>query len=374
MRFSFAAAAAALAALPTMVSADWNLSKKDNIVLYWGQNAHGGYINDTSSPFQQKRLVEYCKDPAVDAISVAFVDWWSEDGTQLTINLSNSCDGWNYFPGGLGREGPSLLYCPTVSEDIIACQKTYGKKILMSIGGGHGGYNGFLSNQRAIDFAYTLWKTFGKGWYYYRPFGDAVVDGFDFNIESGTNYRYSEVARVLRKLMDEDKSKQWYLTGAPQCAQPDHWITDAVQKVKFDALFVQFYNNPKCETTSWKSGKSQLTDESFNYQKWHNWATTKSANKNIKLFLGAVLSGGVTHTGYVSRTVVTNVVKDIKKYSSFAGVMFWDASESSANIGFVAEIRKQLNNIQAALRKRDVVAEGIEAFKRRRHLHHHNKI
>jgi len=371
MKFSFTAAVAAFAALPTMV-ASWDLSKKNNMIMYWGQNAHGGYINDTSSPFHQKRLVEYCKDPAVDAIAIAFVDWWSEDGKQLTINLANSCDGWNYFPGGMGRNGPGLLYCPTVSEDIIACQKTYNKKILMSIGGGHGGYNGFLSNQRAIDFAYTLWTSFGKGWSYYRPFGEAVVDGFDLNIESGTTTRYHEVARVLRRLMDEDKSKQWYLTGAPQCAQPDQWLTEAVEKVRFDALFIQFYNNPKCESTSWKSGKSQMTDDSFNYGKWDQWATTRSANKQLKLFVGAVLSGGVTHTGYVSRTVLTNIVKDVRKHASFAGVMFWDASESNANVGFLAEIRKQLNNIQAAIKKRDVISEQISAF-RRRHAVRHNK-
>lgn len=44
--------------------ATWDLSKKNNFMLYWGQNAHGSY-NETDNK-QQQRLIEYCKDTAVD--------------------------------------------------------------------------------------------------------------------------------------------------------------------------------------------------------------------------------------------------------------------------------------------------------------------
>lgn len=45
-------------------AATWDLSKKNNFMLYWGQNAHGSY-NATDNK-QQQRLIEYCKDTAVD--------------------------------------------------------------------------------------------------------------------------------------------------------------------------------------------------------------------------------------------------------------------------------------------------------------------
>lgn len=75
--------------------------------------------------------------------------------------------------------------------DIKTCQKK-GKTVLMSLGGAAGSY-GFANNADAEAFADTLWNIYGAGKSSTRPFGDAVLDGFDLDIEGGgpTGYAVS---------------------------------------------------------------------------------------------------------------------------------------------------------------------------------------
>jgi len=373
MKFTLAASVAALSALPTLVSAAFDLNTKNNIMGYWGQNAHGAY-NGTDDK-QQRRLVEYCKDATVDIITIGFVNWWDPTGLTLTVNLSNMC--WRTF-GEFGRS--DLLYCPEISQDIIACQKTYNKKIVMSIGGGKvenmPEYNGFTGNGAAGNLANLLWNSFGAGWTYFRPFGEAQIDGFDFNIEYGTTTRYAEVARVLRGLMDAHTAfykKQWLLTASPTCQSPNAYLSEPVQKVKFDALYIQFYNDKKCMISNWKSTSKHDSPDFFNYGLWDTWVKANSANKNIKLFIGVVATGRVAWNAesYVSRTQVVTVANNVygKFPANFGGVSIWDLSETDTNTGFTAEIRKGLNAIQAKIKKRDVVTPAAE-YLRRRHIHH----
>ena len=48
-----------LFAVPNAVNAAFNLTEKNNLVLYWGQSAHGSY--DPVLKHGQKRLLTYCK-------------------------------------------------------------------------------------------------------------------------------------------------------------------------------------------------------------------------------------------------------------------------------------------------------------------------
>jgi chitinase len=61
----------------------------------------------------------------------------------------------------------------------------------------------------------------------------------------------------LRSHFATDPSKQYFITGAPQCPFPDAMMGSVIDAVKFDAVFVQFYNN-YCSTTS----------NSFNFATW----------------------------------------------------------------------------------------------------------
>jgi chitinase len=67
----------------------------------------------------------------------------------------------------------------------------------LALGGASGSY-GFTSDSQATSFADTLWNTFGAGNSSTRPFGDAVVDGFDLDIEGGSATGYTAMIEQLR--------------------------------------------------------------------------------------------------------------------------------------------------------------------------------
>jgi chitinase len=66
-------------------------------------------------------------------------------------------------------------------QDIETCQAA-GKIILLSLGGATGNYS-FSSASQASTFANTLWDLFGGGNSSTRPFGTAVIDGFDLGTD-----------------------------------------------------------------------------------------------------------------------------------------------------------------------------------------------
>lgn len=74
-----------------------------------------------------------------------------------------------------------------------------------------------------------------------RPFHDAVIDGFDLDLETAVQ-NFNPFATQLRTLMDADTSKKYYLTAAPQCPYPDAADDSMLNggaggdKVKFDAV------------------------------------------------------------------------------------------------------------------------------------------
>lgn len=85
------------------------------------------------------------------------------------------------------------LKCAIFLLDIKTCQKK-GKTVIMSLGGAAGIY-GFSNDANAEAFADTLWNIYGGGSSSTRPFGDAVLDGFDLDIEGGgpTGYAVSQI-------------------------------------------------------------------------------------------------------------------------------------------------------------------------------------
>lgn len=96
-------------------------------------------------------------------------------------NFGNQCDGTRY-------PGSNLLSdCYQIWEDIPVC-KALGKTILLSIGGAYPTNQQILSDDIATWFADFLWYSFGPhnpalDAIFPRPFQDASIDGFDFDIE-----------------------------------------------------------------------------------------------------------------------------------------------------------------------------------------------
>ncbi|KAJ5938331.1 class III chitinase [Penicillium verhagenii] len=224
--------AAALTAFFTLqgVYAALDVSSSSNIAIYWGQNSYG----DSSGSLAQQNLAYYCKNSGIDVIQLAFLDVVNGEGGAPEINFANSGDSCTAFAG------TALLECPTIGEDIVTCQ-SLGKTILLSIGGATYSEGGFTSEDAAVAAAKMIWKTFGPvstDTSIHRPFGRAVVDGFDFDFESTVTHMPS-FGNELRRLFTQDTSKTYYLTAAPQCVYPDAADSPMLDgAVYFDAIWV----------------------------------------------------------------------------------------------------------------------------------------
>lgn len=213
----------------------------------------------STDPNQQQSLATYCANSDLDVIPMAFLDLINGPGGEPEINFANSGNACTTF------DGTALLNCPQIGDDIKTCQSQYGKTIMLSIGGATYSEGGFTSSDAAVAGANNLWAIFGpvqSGSSAPRPFGDAVVDGFDFDFEANVN-NMVPFANQLRLLMDADTSKQYYLSAAPQCPYPDAYDSSMTQgAVKFDFLNVQFYNN-YCGVQSYVAGTT--TQNNFNF-------------------------------------------------------------------------------------------------------------
>lgn len=186
-----------------------------------------------------------------------------------------------------------------------------------------------------------MWETFGpkqEGSKAKRPFGDVVLDGFDFDFEANVQHM-APFANELRSLMDQDSSKQYFLTAAPQCPYPDQSDKDILNgPVSIDAIWVQFYNN-FCGVDNFnKDSKSSK----YNFEEWDNWAKTVSKNKDVKVLVGVPADTTAASTGYVPADKLAEVIEYSKKFESFGGVMMWDATQAYNNKGFIDSVHDAL--------------------------------
>ncbi|KAL6872175.1 carbohydrate-binding module family 1 protein [Trichoderma novae-zelandiae] len=319
---SFTSALGLLSLLPT-ARAGWNQNSNDNIVVYWGQN---------SGSVGQNRLSYYCQNaPDVDVINISFM----VGITNLNLNLANVGNNCTAFP-----QAPNLLNCPQVAADITECQQTYGKTIMMSLFGSTYSESGFSSSSAAVSAAQEIWAMYGpvqSGNSTPRPFGNAVVDGFDFDLEDPIENNMEPFAAELRSLADASTSKKFYLSAAPQCPYPD--VSDQSfldGQVAFDWVNVQFYNNG-CGVSHYPAD--------FNWATWDNWAKTVSVNKNAKVLIGTPANvGGANAGSFPTDSQLSGAISLAKGTSSFGGVMLWDMAQLFTNQGYLAKIVADLGS------------------------------
>ncbi|RCK62777.1 Chitinase 1 [Candida viswanathii] len=276
------------------------LATASNIAVYWGQNAGSN----------QQSLGTYCSSTSASIIILSFLDGFPN----LLLNFANQCS--TSFSSG-------LLHCPQIGSDIKSCQ-LQGKIILLSLGGATGDY-GFSSDSEATSFATDLWNRFGGGSSDERPFDDAVVDGFDFDIENKQQTGYVALANQLRSYFST-ASKTYYLSAAPQCPYPDESVGDLMSQVDLDFAFIQFYNN-YCSL-----------DKQFNWDTWSQYAS----GKNIKLYLGLPGSSSSAGSGFVGISTVQSALASISSDSHFGGISLWDVS-SAENSGFLDQVAAALS-------------------------------
>ncbi|KAF9442452.1 carbohydrate-binding module family 5 protein [Macrolepiota fuliginosa MF-IS2] len=305
-------ASCSLLALGITQALAFNNSRQDNVAVYWGQNSYGA-AHSSDPPNWQKVISEYCQDDAIDALPIAFLNVFFSTGGMPEINLANTCGG-NYFPG------TSLSNCQFLAPNIKTCQAK-GKIVTLSLGGASGSTT-FTDDSQAQQFADTIWNLFLGGTSSIRPFGDVILDGVDLDIESGSGTGLAAFVTRLRTHIS-GAAKMYYVTAAPQCVHPDAHLQSALDAVAFDAVYVQFYNN--------YCGLNNYPDQ-FNFGTWDTWAKTKSPNKDVKVYIGAPASATAAGSGYVDAKTLINIALDTRsKYSSFGGVMLWDASQAVAN-------------------------------------------
>lgn len=66
-----------------------------------------------------------------------------------------------------------------------------------------------------------------------------------------------------------------------------------------------------------------------------NWAKTTSPNKNVKVYIGAPASPTAATSGYVDVATLGNIaVQTRAQFSSFGGIMLWDASQAFGSCYF----------------------------------------
>ncbi|KAG1851191.1 glycoside hydrolase [Suillus tomentosus] len=312
----------------TRTIAAFDMSSNQNLAVYWGQNSYGAVNPDNTAEWQQP-ISYYCDDTIIDTFPIAFLDEFYSTDNLPSIDLANTCNtGDNsLFPG------TNLLNCSFLASGIETCQAA-GKIVTISLGGATGS-NGFANDTEAAAYAQTIWDLFLGGSSSTRPFGSAILDGIDMDIEGGSQTGFVSFLSALRTLMDGG-SKPYYITAAPQCPYPDAYIGTTLNEFGFDAVYVQFYNN-YCGLTNYDNPNA------WDFATWDNWAHTVSPNPNVKVYIGAPASSSAAGSGYVSPSTFTPIIQEtMAEYSSFGGVMLWDASQAYANDRYDISVKDAL--------------------------------
>ncbi|KAJ8594091.1 glycoside hydrolase [Rhizopogon salebrosus TDB-379] len=295
---------------------------------YWGQNSYGA-VNPSDTANWQQPISYYCNDNVINTFPIAFLDEFYSTGNLPSINLANTCNNVDdpVF------SGTNLPNCSFLASSIEACQAA-GKIVTISLGGATGS-NGFANDTQAAAYAQTIWNLFLGGTSSTRPFGAAILDGIDMDIEGGSQTGFVSFLTALRSLMNGG-NKPYYITAAPQCPYPDAYIGTTLDAFGFDAVYVQFYNN-YCGLTNYNNSND------WDFGTWDNWAKTVSPNPNAKVYIGAPASTSAAGSGYVTPSTFTTIIQQtMAQYSSFGGVMLWDASQAYANSRYDVSVKNAL--------------------------------
>ncbi|KAK1668359.1 hypothetical protein QYE76_056518 [Lolium multiflorum] len=257
-------------------------ARAGSIAIYWGQNGN------------EDSLAQTCATGNFKFVNVAFLFTFGNGQTPV-LNLAGHCD-------------PASNGCTFVGAQIKSCQSR-GIKVLLSIGGGVVRY-GLSSAADAKNVAKYIWDNYLGGTSTSRPLGDAVLDGVDFDIESGNSAHWDDLARELKKLSGY---KPLSLSAAPQCPFPDASLGPALNTGLFDYVWVQFYNNPPCQFNA-TAGVGNLESA------WKRWTGIPAK----QVFLGLPAAPAAAGSGFIQTTdLISTVLPVVKKSSKYGGIMLW---------------------------------------------------
>ncbi|KAJ3075324.1 hypothetical protein HDU98_008572 [Podochytrium sp. JEL0797] len=293
---------------------------------YWGQSAIGNGVsiaggqNTRPATVEQQGLASYCDLGYYQTMNIAFLyDFGGGDG-HWGLDLS-SIGRYDVSAGGVVSTTSTLIGGPVdpsvftqVGADIQHCQSK-GIKVILSIGGDmHSPYQ-FIPGD-GVKYANILFNSFLQGNSSQRPFGNAILDGVEFDVEkTGPAYTQEQVImlQTLRKL-----SPKSLYSAVPQCylngGLGDSNTGPVIQAHPelLDYLVIQFYNNPSC---SYPFG--------FNFNVWK----TYYAGPIVIGLAGdatSAITGGFLNAGQL-QAVVDGVMTD----SQFYGISVYDVSSSN---------------------------------------------
>ncbi|MED6137642.1 hypothetical protein PIB30_066845 [Stylosanthes scabra] len=251
------------------------------IAVYWGQNGKEG------------TLQQACATNNYNIIILAF----------LNVFGSGQTPKWN-FAGHCGDWSP----CTKLEPQIKYCQ-SQNIKVFLSLGGGIGHYS-LSSPQDARKVALYLYQNFLSG--QHGPLGSVALDGVDFDIEEGSNLFYDDLVKAINAFSTQEK--RIYISAAPQCPYPDHYLDKAIKTGLFDYVWVQFYNNPPCQYSNGNPKKL------FEY--WDTWTSSVLANNTV--LLGLPAAPRAAGSGFIAGEVVADeILPYIRESSNYGGVMLW---------------------------------------------------
>ncbi|NP_001315368.1 acidic endochitinase precursor [Cucumis melo] len=261
-----------------LLSSIFRSSEAAGIAIYWGQNGNEGSLAST------------CATGNYEFVNIAFLSSFGSGQTPV-LNLAGHCN-------------PDNNGCAFLSDEINSCQ-SQNVKVLLSIGGGAGSYS-LSSADDARQVANFLWNSYLGGQSDSRPLGAAVLNGIDFDIESGSGQFWDVLAQELKSF------GQVILSAAPQCPIPDAHLDAAVKTGLFDSVWVQFYNNPPC----------MFADNADNLlSSWNQW----TAFPISKLYMGLPAAPEAAPSGgfIPADVLISQVLPTIKTSSNYGGVMLW---------------------------------------------------
>ncbi|KZV95157.1 glycoside hydrolase [Exidia glandulosa HHB12029] len=316
------AAAILLASASATCARAFDISRADNVVAYWGSSTG------------QKSIGAYCDD-SVDTISIAFLSVYFGTGHLPELTISYDC-------GGDVFANSELMNCASLAADIKQCQAK-GKAVTLSIGGsGQPETNVFSSDATARSFADQLWNLFLGGTSSTRPFGDAALDGINFNIQDPT--KLAGITAFVGQLNTHYKSasKDYLVTADVSCLFPDTapWqsLGTILNASSLDAVYLRMFGEGPCDLSNYDDKSS------WNFPTWAKWATTNSPNKDVKLYFSALGNPSVgIPTDYVDAARIGQIAAETRtQYKSFGGVVYWDAAAAVANNNFGAALKTAL--------------------------------
>ncbi|TKY45958.1 Acidic endochitinase [Spatholobus suberectus] len=261
-----------------------------NISVYWGQKPTA----------DEGTLETLCSTGNYDIVILESL-LVHDDGTEPELNLAGHC-------------GSS---CTSLEPDIKYCQQK-GLKVLLSIGQDvklktknrrHSKAPYTTSEDAAEQLASYLLQNYLSG--QPGPLGSVSLDGIDIaDVADGENIKWVEVVKAINA---STTARKIYLSAAPQCVYPDHYLGDAIATGLFDFIWVEFfYQNPDCIYSN--GNASNLL------RAWNTWTSNVP---NSLIFLGLVASNETA--GYIPpKDLISKVLPTAKQASNYGGVMIWD--------------------------------------------------